>query len=394
MTTSPARKIRIDVRVASLVCSCLIAAGLIGKLDQIYLSMLDQLSVGTLTTSTDQTDKKVLCVDLDSSQPCLAAHRDWQGKTVLWLGNSQLPTINQQQPDDLTMVELLHHSMINQGAYIFGFAPPNANLQEHYALLEHLKPRLKPDILLLPVFFDDLRETGIRPQLQEIFEDHTVADALKKTEIGRFMVEQNSEGSENQSTVQSLPQSTMETTEAGINEWLEARVPAWKSRGDYRATFFFQMHYLRNTVFQIDPQSVRRMIPARYERNIAALHAILDSASAQKIQVVMYVPPIRNDVPLPYDMVAYEQFKVDLEDLANERTVLFADLENIVAPHEWGTKTSSSIGGEEELDFMHFAFSGHKKMAIALQRQLVAPLKSQPASSSKIISVSNKKVVR
>lgn len=291
------------------------------------------------------------------------------------------------------MVELLHESLVDDNLYVFGFAPPNANLQEHYILLEHLAEKVKPDVLLLPVFFDDLRENGIRPNLAEIFSDTTTISRLESTDLGRTLIKENPVVAANVGPASTTPTSSMDQSEAAINTWLESRWDNWKERGTYRSVLFVKLHHLRNAAFGIDPQSVRHMIPARYDRNMEALDAIIASATARNIEVLMYIPPIRTDVAIPYDMAAYEQFKTLLKQIAVARDLGFADLEDVVAAEEWGTKMSATFGGDQELDFMHFSAAGHQEMASVIENTLFSESRIVSDSRSKFISVSKKKVL-
>lgn len=381
-------------KIASIVCSVLIATWTIGMIDDIHATRLEEMTVGQLTTGYGADDKKVLCVDVETSQPCLSEHSGWGGNTVLWLGNSQLPTINQQQPGDKTMVELLHQSLIKNDQYVFGFAPPNANLQEHYLLFEHLKGAIQPDVLLLPVFFDDLRESGIRPGLATLLQQDPVMKRLAETDIGELLLQEHVPATSGNGPAEKMAVSTMDLAEQGLNQWLESSSEAWSKRGDYRSTVFVKMHHLRNAAFQIDPQTVRKMIPARYERNMQALDAIIASANAAKIEVILYIPPIRSDVAIPYDMAAYEQFKLKLRDIADENHLALADLENVVGADEWGTKKSATLGGGDELDFMHFSYAGHRKMAASLEKTLLTESRTVSNSKSKFTPVSSGKVLQ
>lgn len=108
----------------------------------------------------------------------------------------------------------------------------------------------------------------------------------------------------------------------------------------------------------------------------------------------MYIPPIRNDVAVPYDMAAYEKFKHKLRDIAAKNNLAFADLENVVASSEWGTKNSATLGGGKELDFMHFSYAGHQKMAAFVEQALFTESKTVAAARSKFVPVSDGKVIR
>ncbi len=268
------------------------------------------------------------------------------------------------------MVDLLHRKLRPDGQYVFGIAPPNANLQEHYVLLEYFAPKIQPNTLLLPVFYDDLRETGVRPQLSGVFESSTATESLTATAIGKVLINESTANQTAADPASKLSRSTMDQSESAINDFLSGMWRYWEHRGTYRALLFIKMHHLRNTIFRVDPQSVRKMIPARYDRNMQALDAIVASCQEHEITLLLYIPPIRTDVPIPYDIAAYEDFKKMLRQYAANRGLMFADYEDVVATEEWGTKVSTAMGGGQELDFMHFTFPGHQKLASQIERTL------------------------
>ena len=46
-------------------------------------------------------------------------------------------------------------------------------------------------------------------------------------------------------------------------------------------------------------------------------------------------------------------------------------MENLVPEAAWGTKGSTSLAGDEEVDYMHFSYAGHQLLAEALHRLTV-----------------------
>ena len=155
----------------------------------------DEFALGQQTTSYFATvDKvKVHCKDFTDAHQCIGDYNISSSKknVVLWLGNSQLHAINQKRSDDVTASAILHREAKTESKYLLAFSQPNASLQENYLLFEYLSQKLPVTTLILPVVFDDLRETGIRPTLIEAFNDKTVSFRLYKTEIGRRMIVQS-----------------------------------------------------------------------------------------------------------------------------------------------------------------------------------------------------------
>jgi hypothetical protein len=117
-------------------------------------------------------------------------------------------------------------------------------------------------------------------------------------------------------------------------------------------------------LFAIKATTERKMIPARFEKNFLALQKTLDHADQRDIPVLLYIPPIRTDVKVPYDLVEYEDFKNKVFLMASEYNgVTFKNWEAIVPGKYWGLKASTSGDSEPELDFMHFQFRGHEILA-------------------------------
>jgi len=357
----------------ALLMGLAIACGIVYRIDQMRQATIKELTIGSMGEQTDLWDQSVLCVDLirEQSQDCILRAERATGAKLLWLGNSQLPTINQMRPGDRTMVSILNESLLSRGTYVMGCAPPNANLQEHLLIAHYLFPRLKPSVLLLPVFYDDFRETGIREQLHIAFDSPETEQALNNSVIGRMLNDEHQSAARATTPTATASTSTLDWSEAKLNGWLEKRSHYWSERGTYRSIIFVEMFMLRNALFGIKADSIRRMIPERFELNMAALNDLFDLAQANEVKVLVYVPPIRNDVPIPYDMEAYNKFKLDLEKQVAELGFLFANLENEIPAEDWGTKESTGVGGGQEVDFMHFSAAGHTRLAGAIERLLI-----------------------
>lgn len=165
-----------------------------------------------------------------------------------------------------------------------------------------------------------------------------------------------------------------ERAERGLTMWLDKHSQLWQARPEIRGQLFLGLYRLRNTLFGIKPSSKRRMIPGRYRDNMAALTAILEAATQNGIKVVLYVAPLRGGVEIPYAAEEYSSFKSEVERLANRPGVVFSNLERLVPDELWGTKDATALGGEGELDFMHFKFGGHQLLAKRLEELVVTSL--------------------
>ena len=86
-------------------------------------------------------------------------------------------------------------------------------------------------------------------------------------------------------------------------------------------------------------------------------------------EVLLYIPPYRQDIEGPYIEDEYARLKTDLAQLAAAHNAKYADFQNVVPGPEWGTVTDD-VFGLKEPDFMHFTAAGHVRFAQALDDEL------------------------
>jgi len=316
----------------------------------------------------------VHCHDLDDAHRCLGGYRESEPgqDVVLWLGNSQVHAINQMQPGDETAALVLHRRVARHGRYFLTFSQPNASLQEHYVLFQYLLDQVPVKTLVLPVVFDDMRETGIRSSLRGALETPSVAARLGETGVGKRLLTDNVARDAAGNDMAALQDTVQEKSEALLNAGLESIWPIWAQRPVLRGELFLFLYKLRNWALGISPSTIRKMIPGRYALNRQALEATLDAARARGIDVLLYIVPLRSDGKVPYDLAEYQSFKQQMGTLALAHGVRFVNLEDLVPAELWGAKAATAVGGGEEMDFMHFQAGGHALLADALYAELTA----------------------
>ena len=289
---------------------------------------------------------------------------------LLWLGNSQIHSINQMKSGDETAVPILHKLLKKRKKYLVAFSQPNANLQEHYVLFEYLKTQLPVKTLILPVVFDDMRETGIRDDLSNILKLPEVSARLLKMEIGDYILNTNNKSESAGSGYDALDSTPQKRVEKKLDAWVGMAWPLWEKRSSIRGKIFIFLYEFRNWVFGINPSSIRKLIPGRYILNQKALSAILAVANESNINVLMYNVPLRNDIISPYDPEQYSKFKEYLSLIASKYNARYVDFDSLVPGKYWGTK-ESQYDKKSEIDFMHFQFKGHKLLADALFSEII-----------------------
>jgi len=350
--------------VGALLASALIWAAF-GGAD----TRFDEFALGQATTSVfaSYDGRPIHCKAVADSNRCLdAAEERGLPHAALWLGNSQVHAVNQFQEGEENAPPILFRRLLPHHIDLLTFSEPNANLQEHYVLFEYLRSRLPLELLVLPVVFDDLRETGLRAEIAEALLDASTVEALTRTPIGQRIVNDNKNLMAGDADLAGVRKTVQEHSERALNGWLDRNFPLWAARAQARGRLFTGLYRLRNTVFGITAQTKRRLIRGPYEANMAALKALLGSASDHGIAVLVYVVPLRDDLEIPYDRTEYERFKEGVARVAGELDATFADFQSLVPAELWGQKGSTAVGGGTEVDFMHFQAGGHVLLARAL----------------------------
>ncbi len=303
---------------------------------------------------------------------------------IFFFGNSQTHGINQIKDSDVNYVELLYRKYKDQSIGVLCNSLPNASLQEFYLLYNYWKTKTQLKILVLPVFMDDMREDGLRdvfyPELiHSHFQISDSSDYLTKKinhEIRSFWSQtvsaEKTVKKDNNADMAALRETVQESTETYLNDKLERNSIVWANRPNVRGEFFNWLYKFRNTVLGIKASTVRKMIPQRYEYNLHALDLIVDDCMKKGIKVLLYIPPIRSDVTLPYDSADYIKFKKEIAEYHNKfpGRVFFRNFEKIVTGYLWGYKEATNLTDDREIDYMHFQYKGHQIMADSLQNVL------------------------
>ena len=331
----------------------------------------NELALGEETVSYFGTvkNKRVHCMDENDLDLCLDSYFNHGKKNdvTLWIGNSQLHAINQKQKGQETATVKLHKLATKYKEYLISVSQPNANLQEHFLIAAYLIKKLPVKYIILPVVFDDMREDGVRFSLKYLLEDQTTIDLIKDYETGKKLLTQNKNSNKNLNIDENL----QDKSESYLNKKLSNVWPLWSERSQFRGSLFNFLYRLRNYVFQINPSTSRKILPGEYKKNFQALNSLIQITKENKIKLIIYNVPIRNDVKIPYDNEDYSKFKKDLINISYKNSLKFLNLEMIVPNNLWGKKNSTTISKNKELDFMHFKEQGHEILAKSLYFEMI-----------------------
>lgn len=289
-------------------------------------------------------------------------------KNILFLGNSQSHSINQIKDYESNYIELLNKKLKSD---ISGLSYPNANIIEFYLSLKILTNYFKYNTVVIPLFFDDFRELDIKLGIKNKF----IEDSLSldfKSELSNYIslkIKKNIDKEFNNPQKKNL--SFQEISELEITNFLDD-FTFWQRREQIRGEFFLFLYKLRNTLFNIKANTERPLISKNFELNILALERVIKLCENKKINLILYIPPIRKDVKIPYNIKEYEYFKKKIEEISNKYNFIkHIDLDFIVEGKNWGVKDATNLIDKYELDFMHFNYEGHKQLAASLEALLI-----------------------
>ena len=229
-----------------------------------------------------------------------------------------------------------------------------------------LADRLPIRAVVLPLVFDDCRETGIRGSLAGALADPGVTARLQPLEIGARVLEASRSRSA-KGSLAALDGTWQQPVEAALVEWLDARAPLWEERSRTRASIVLGLYALRSAALGIEASATRRALPGRQALNLAAAEALLRDARGRGIAALVYLAPLRGDVAPRHVPSEYADFAREAAALAARSGARFADLAAAIPVPAW----EAGLDEEgREADVQHFAAPGHGFLAVAVEAQL------------------------
>lgn len=297
-----------------------------------------------------------------------------RGDIILFLGNSQTHGINQYKKGDSNYVELFHNYLKDD--YVISHSIQNASIQYFLLSLVYFNSKMKIKEVFVPLFFDDFREDGIRSMF---FENLINSSFQLDSSLGDIAISLNeiikAKHLKSMITLENKNKSTQELSESYLESFLSSKFKFWESRSSIRGQIFIQLYQFRNKVFGINAQTVRKKNPIIFRKNMEALSAIKKYCTKNGIILHTYIPPIRNDVAIPYNLADYDSFKKSIKVMfSGQNGIHHYNLENIVPGKFWGVKKSTTGSQEMEYDFMHFTGEGHRLLYDSLHYKIIANL--------------------
>ena len=300
-------------------------------------------------------------IDLDSNiVKNVISTIDNNKKTIFILGNSQTQSVNQLKNNQSNLIELVSFTLPEYN--VISHTMPNMNFQEFWLSISYWNTKTSIDKVIIPVFFDDFRENQVRSNfIKFAVEENFIING--KDFISKKI---NNEISNENKSVNVL--NIGQILEIKILEFLNSNFFIWENRQIIKSKIFVGLYNLRNSIFNIKPTSKRKVIKPSYKNNLQSLINILKFTDESKISTYLYIPPIRQDYEIPYELNEYKNFKKQMRDTILNFNGNFKNFETIVPPKFWGNKQSTNLSKKNEIDFMHFRFEGHKILSDSLSK--------------------------
>ena len=270
---------------------------------------------------------------------------------ILWIGNSQLHTINNPTKYSKTAPALVIDDARQINKDLITITQPNISLKEVEIIFDVFSNQLDIGYLILPLVFDDTRETKINEKLLEFKSNYSQNNLNHYSKEEVFYEKNLNENFEERRSFQ-------DRTEEKINNYLSDNFEFWTNRSNIRSSIDLFLYKFRNTLFQIDSTSIRKLIPKSYEDNKISFKKILEISEKRGIKIIAYIAPIRDDYNLPYEVSEYEKFKLEYESLLTDSQFFF-NFEQLVPNEYWGMTAPTDFFSSKNIDFMHFEYAGH-----------------------------------
>lgn len=273
-------------------------------------------------------------------------------RNILFLGNSQTGAINNFKEGDETYFSIIKRNFyLDKDLEIKGIWLPNANFREFETIYDELiQCNLEIKVLFVPAFLDDTRSEQIRNSLTKNKLCSNFKEISKKTINNIGNVEK-------------------------LNKKIKEDLYFINKLKDINQEFKLDLYRIRNLIFNIKPDTVRKVKNSSYKKNISALKNIIYKRNSVNLKTIVYIPPLLNsdgNGKIPYSDKQYKKFKLDINNLCKDNTKCsYFNLETIVPNSFWGKKESTTFAKKDkELDFMHFTYEGHKVLAKKLSEIL------------------------
>jgi len=337
------------------------------------------------------------------------------GKVAHLYGASQVHTVRYYKEGDQPLPYFLKNALPDIGLGVM--SEPNLNFQELYVFYKSLDPARLPDVIVIPLVIDDLKEEGLRDGIRTMLFAKAETDDAQDEYVWTLRERYKSSGLSRTTALINFESNDFRgfRKTASIQNYVEGRLEGGLDKlfsfTDMReqlmgnATILFRrlttrpMETVRtqiHTFFGFSGQAMaveaqnqgstegKRTVfldlsgswlvdipPSVYDANFAALKALVTDAHRHGVNVAMYYQPRPQAPRWPYAAGDILRFRKEVNDLCREQACTVYDLENLVPDAYFGTEERN---GRIVMDMFHFDIRGHEllgaSVAAIIRREL------------------------
>jgi hypothetical protein len=295
------------------------------------------------------------------------ANKSGHFSTALWMGNSQLHSINYYQTGDLLAMEYVQKRLdsAQAGVKIFQFSSPHLSLIEELVYVDEIvDKKIIPEILILPVTYRSFHFSNIRDELKRLGgyknHDNFFKDA-QLTELFKYEYENDTRGK-----LVSKTKTWQDLSEESINGLLDSTVPNYMFRNNVKSFVKYFPIYVHHQVVDLDKDRGIKGDARTVNYNILALEEILKFAKENGLKVILYQVPHPQDPDyFFYDRQAYKDFFETIEEkIKAYPNVYYMNLSKIIPLDLWG------LSNDGVKDTYHFKAEGHQILADSIGNKI------------------------
>jgi hypothetical protein len=295
----------------------------------------------------------------------LPSDKDFKGRLIIWIGNSQQHAINQPRPGDEVASVVLHKSL-NGNVFpgdnpAFGMSYPNLSMSEIFLLTFALVTQQKekcPGLIVLGVRFQDTKQLGLRSDFRELFD---LPDIEK--DLSSFLASVDADNAIQDITDEMVAYQAVKnerkTLEHRLSKITGSLFPLFREKDTIYNWLMIKLYMLRNFALGIRTDTKRPLLESRYQTAMQYLELTLNASKRARVPVFVYNIPLRPGNSSPYILSEYQHFREAVSSLCFKYNVKYRDYDGLIPLEEWG---STQIVREER-DYMHFTGAGHKRLA-------------------------------
>lgn len=297
----------------------------------------------------------------------LRSKKDYKGRLIIWIGNSQQHTINQPQPGDELASVVLHKSL-NGNVFpgnnpVFGMSYANLSMSEMFLLTFALLAQHEeknPGLILLGVRFQDTKQLGLRSDFRELLD---LADIEKQ--LSSFLASVDADNAIQDMTDEMVAYQAVKnerkTLEHRLSKITGSLFPLFREKDTIHSWLLMNLYELRNVALGIHTHTKRPVLQSRYQTAMQYLELTLNASKRTHVPVFVYNIPLRPGKSSPYIQSEYQRFRNTVSSLCSKYHAKYRDYDSLIPLDEWGSR--KYVTAEEEPDYMHFTGTGHRRLA-------------------------------